>query len=36
LDSRKIVPCTLFLSDFCLVFETGSAMKLTLAACCTM
>jgi len=30
LDSGKIVPCTLFLPDFCLVFETGSGMKLTM------
>jgi len=29
LDSGKIIPCTLFLPDFCLVFETGSGMKLT-------
>jgi len=28
LDSGKIVPCTLFLPDFCLVFETGSGMEL--------
>ena len=31
LDSGKIVPCTLFLPDFHLVFETGSGMKLTVA-----
>jgi len=30
LDSCKIVLCTLFLPDFCLVFETGSGMKLTV------
>jgi len=32
LDSGKIVPCTLFLPDFFLVFETGSSMKLTFIA----
>jgi len=32
LDSGKIVPCTLFLPDFRLVFETGSTMKLTVIA----
>jgi len=26
LDSGKIVPCTLFLPDFCLVFEIGSGI----------
>ena len=36
LDSGKIVPCTLFLPDFRLVFETGSMMKLTGVARCTM
>jgi len=36
LDSGKIVPCTLFLPDFRLVFETGSGMKLTVIADGTM
>jgi len=36
LDSGKIVPCTLFLPDFRLVFETGSMTKLTMVALCTM
>jgi len=36
LDSSKIVPCTLFLPDFRLVFETGSGMQLTVLAYCTM
>jgi len=32
LDSSKIVACTFFCLIFCLVFETGSGMKLTIIA----
>jgi len=35
LDFSKIVPRTLFLADFCLVFETGSMMILILLATST-